>query len=271
MTLHPPAITPPGRRSAFTLIELLVVIAIIAILAAILFPVFAKAREKARQAACLSNVKQMGLAFIQYSQDFDETLPPRIYWDAINGFKEGWSWRRLIYPYVKSADVFTCPSNPNNNQLTRDSLPANLPVGQTALFHISYSVNGQDSAGGGPLTGTPMQSKKIVTLAMLRRPADLILAGEYTANNSEINLSFIANKNGTGNGKPLFMFSGHSGFANYIFADGHAKGLKPTQTCSTGNTNNLWFNGIGPQPCPTSATPANDLIGNLRIVESFYK
>src|ERR1700743_3800079 len=90
--------------AGFTLIELLVVIAIIAILAAILFPVFAKAREKARQTACLSNCKQMSLGIQQYTQDYDETLP----WaqQAVGG-----AWNLLIYPYVKNDQVFQCPSD----------------------------------------------------------------------------------------------------------------------------------------------------------------
>ena len=95
-----------NRASAFTLIELLVVIAIIAILAAILFPVFAQARAKARQTACLSNGKQLGLGIIQYTQDYDGVLPP----SAVGGTTDTIAWPSLIYPYVKSAGVFICPS-----------------------------------------------------------------------------------------------------------------------------------------------------------------
>src|ERR1700753_1197036 len=94
-----------NRRQGFTLIELLVVIAIIAILAAILFPVFAKAREKARQTACLSNEKQLGTAVMMYCQDFDEHLPS--VWDA----NDHLTWADEIYPYVKSLGAFVCPSN----------------------------------------------------------------------------------------------------------------------------------------------------------------
>src|SRR5580658_7657312 len=90
-------------KKGFTLIELLVVIAIIAILAAILFPVFAKAREKARQTACLSNEKQLGLAEMQYTQDYDETFP------STNDYGTGWA--KTIYPYVKSLGVFACPDD----------------------------------------------------------------------------------------------------------------------------------------------------------------
>ena len=92
-----------GRRKAgFTLIELLVVIAIIAILAAILFPVFARARENARRTSCLSNLKQWGLAVMQYTQDYDETLPGH--------YKDPNPWTVFMQPYVRSTQIYTCPS-----------------------------------------------------------------------------------------------------------------------------------------------------------------
>jgi prepilin-type N-terminal cleavage/methylation domain-containing protein/prepilin-type processing-associated H-X9-DG protein len=105
-----------GRRTAgFTLIELLVVIAIIAILAAILFPVFARAREKARQASCTSNLKQIALGGLMYAQDYDETLPGHGC-----GWNEPWGvtgraetcYAAKIYPYIKNYQIFTCPSDP---------------------------------------------------------------------------------------------------------------------------------------------------------------
>ena len=99
----------PRAGAAFTLIELLVVIAIIAILAAILFPVFAQARDKARQATCLSNLKQMGTAIMMYTQDHDETLPGGIN----NGLPSNRTWMHVIEPYTKNRAVFVCPSAPD--------------------------------------------------------------------------------------------------------------------------------------------------------------
>jgi len=113
--------TGKPRHAGFTLIELLVVIAIIAILAAILFPVFARAREKARQASCQSNLKQLALSFQMYAQDFDETLPVNYYntpAGSTRTFPDGstasagpWLWFHMIYPYVNNDQIFNCPTS----------------------------------------------------------------------------------------------------------------------------------------------------------------
>ncbi len=103
------------RKRGFTLIELLVVIAIIAILAAILFPVFAKAREKARTSSCMSNIKQIMLAELSYAQDYDEAFCPTRRWNTpredpvVNGANMWWD--QALAPYLKSTQILTCPSN----------------------------------------------------------------------------------------------------------------------------------------------------------------
>jgi prepilin-type N-terminal cleavage/methylation domain-containing protein/prepilin-type processing-associated H-X9-DG protein len=99
------------KRRGFTLIELLVVIAIIAILAAILFPVFARAREKARQASCSSNLKQIGLAILMYAQDYDERYPCECHQLGQPNNAGNWCWRYDVYPYIKNWQVFACPSS----------------------------------------------------------------------------------------------------------------------------------------------------------------
>jgi prepilin-type N-terminal cleavage/methylation domain len=103
---------PPGKTSAFTLIELLVVIAIIAILAAILFPVFAQARSKARQASDMSNLKQIALGWMMYAQDYDERLIPRALYvgDCGEGAGREWAfWYVAVHPYIKNGQIFTSP------------------------------------------------------------------------------------------------------------------------------------------------------------------
>lgn len=97
------------RRKGFTLIELLVVIAIIAILAAMLFPVFARAREKARQSSCISNLKQIETANIMYAQDYDSTF---VVWTLNSSTPDLW-WQPKLYPYIKNRQIYICPSDPN--------------------------------------------------------------------------------------------------------------------------------------------------------------
>ena len=100
------------RRSGFTLIELLVVIAIIAILAAILFPVFARAREKARQASCQSNLKQIALAGLMYVQDYDEKFPCTPYWECGRPNTPARTrWYVCLYPYIKNQQLYACPTD----------------------------------------------------------------------------------------------------------------------------------------------------------------
>jgi len=206
-------------KSGFTLIELLVVIAIIAILAAILFPVFAKARENARRTSCASNMKQIGLGYMQYVQDNDETYPGRD--------MGGISWRGIIYPYIKSAALFTCPSNSTRN--TENVTLSSGPVS----FRCDYAVNnaGHDPNGGccnGQFPGGQAGS----SIAQVDKPSQKLLVVEMRNQNWEDYASPWWNSY-PGNWVPA-GFAGHMGTMNCLFADGHVKSLRPTATVAGG-------------------------------------
>ena len=143
-----------GRAAGFTLIELLVVIAIISILAAILFPVFASAREKARQASCLSNERQIGLAFMQYTQDNDETVPPNDQRSKTTNNLVA-NWIDLMYPYTKNTQVFLCPSAPEGEYTAAVANPTLL---YTYACNNVYFWDPTESIFGASGTGTPIST-----------------------------------------------------------------------------------------------------------------
>jgi prepilin-type processing-associated H-X9-DG protein/prepilin-type N-terminal cleavage/methylation domain-containing protein len=210
-------------RTQFTLIELLVVIAIIAILAAILFPVFAKAREKARQTACLSNCRQMTTAMLSYVQDYDEVFPGNHYaWPAprIPGAYYA-TFNIFIMPYVKNDQLFACPSK---------VMTYVDPNGGTQVFNLSYGWNQLYVGGGAGYSGGPGAA-----LAAVQAPTSTILladagggvtgwAGCTAYDNLSPSIappSFVA----TSGNQRRVCADRHNGGANCAFVDGHAKWL----------------------------------------------
>ncbi|MEN6643068.1 MAG: DUF1559 domain-containing protein [Armatimonadia bacterium] len=203
-------------RRGFTLIELLVVIAIIAILAAILFPVFAKAREKARQSSCLSNVKQLALAALSYAQDYDEMFPG-IFQQAWSGNPSYLMWEDCILPYVKNSQIFKCPSHVDV------VLGSNQPTTFGVLWgSLGYGWNGgtfnaspfySDGIGNGMFIGTPPW----VGLGAIPAPAETLLLGDLMPGQTGVIVWFV--------NEPSWYASVHNGGGSYAFVDGHAKWL----------------------------------------------
>jgi prepilin-type N-terminal cleavage/methylation domain-containing protein/prepilin-type processing-associated H-X9-DG protein len=225
------------RNTGFTLIELLVVIAIIALLAAILFPVFARARENARKSACMSNMKQIGLGMMQYAQDYDERMPPYTANDqadrnipaqlAIAG------WALLLDPYLKSAQIFQCPSN-------------RMRAGDATTPRYSdyiYNANICYTPGVVTIGGVQTQPSKSTPLADFSHTANTIVTwdGPTVATNGEFpwgstyayeDESYFALAIANTSTHYSIMEHGigirrHMEGANYAFADGHAKWLTP--------------------------------------------
>ena len=212
----------------FTLIELLVVIAIIAILAAILFPVFARARENARRSSCQSNLKQIGLGILQYVQDNDERMMA-----SRNSAMGNLPWQDVVQPYVKSTQLFKCPSNTNSGTTDQVNGSGQAAYPQYPAIPQSYEAvaggynspaNNTANWGGTPAIvysttygqsgGTPAPT----SLAQMEAPSTTIMVGEHPSRQD-----------------PEFWVSGvdftnHLGTSNFLYADGHVKSLKPTAT-----------------------------------------
>jgi len=221
---------------AFTLIELLVVIAIIAILAAILFPVFAQAREKARQTSCLSNLKQIGVGLMMYSQDYDEQLPPawigypNVNWPGVA------RWMDVVQPYVKNTQIFSCPSSntkyvPVPPGQTVDGAGVADKNGGYAMNVAYYEANTVDAAS----PPTPVFDKAgefPKSLAQVADPAGTAYVFDFfngggsfqcawpsIAGQPEVVTTVTPRTLGPGG----WLRETHQGQINILFCDGHAK------------------------------------------------
>lgn len=208
-----------GRTKAFTLIELLVVIAIISIIAAILFPVFARARENARRTSCLSNLKQMGLGIMMYTQDYDEMYPPAyISSSAPTPFgNSDWDWKKIIYPYVKNQQLFVCPSKTSTMNIDFMNYGINQSV---TANHTPMSIAGMNS---------PASKYLVMDSGHWRIRYTMI-----TDSDSETNLFYLPGQGSAGYTCSNNDARAHSDCetgrhfegVNIIFADGHTKWLK---------------------------------------------
>jgi len=262
---------PRCGSKAFTLIELLVVIAIIAILAAILFPVFARARENARRSSCQSNLKQIGLGLLQYTQDYDETMPfayhgKNTYDNPTSGSPwTGYVWNDMIFPYVKSEQIFNCPSfsqEPSGFTVKpyQYVAPPGLSTdanarGFTNKTYGTYSLNVAYGCTGncGSPTVDPVDSSHdngdiLVKLSKLANPATSVWVtesrGEDKGNGQGTAANFIGWRNGgkispgdstpgTGQGvTQSYRTMGDSAWDTYELAERHLQ-----------TTNVLWADG----------------------------
>ncbi len=211
---------------AFTLIELLVVIAIIAILAAILFPVFARAREKARQASCQSNLKQIGLAFLMYVQDYDEMAMPVQVSGAGKTYYWWGSWdgstlneqEGLLYPYMRNTQIRACPSFPETLR--------------TALGLTGYGYNYAYLSPYLP----PDWDVHPVSIAKIQNPAETVLMADA----ARINTWSYPQPTLEGNAyldPPSYSYPGfharHNETGNVLWMDGHVKARKPVYRTGT--------------------------------------
>lgn len=225
-----------GANRAFTLIELLVVIAIIAILASVLFPVFARARESARRASCQSNLRQIGLGIIQYTQDYDEKMPYNA-WTAYpigqvqndpllpgalftSGSNKQVSWMDIVYPYVKSTQIFICPSAPASGT-TGVVYPS---YGYQAILG-SYGTLNTLGQCANYLNPTTMCNTAFnpMRLSQLTRPAEIIVsqdihnyANSYQFMPTDVWLS-------ANNAANEVKVAPHLGGGNILYLDGHVK------------------------------------------------
>ena len=213
------------RKQGFTLIELLVVIAIIAILAAILFPVFAKAREKSRAISCLSNMRQLGTAAAMYAQDNDEMYVTHCHRPDLTGPVLAY-WFEMLQPYVNNWQIVVCPSH-------RGAKGGHGIVGSYGYICTGFTYNPSSPN----FTGLAHYG----SLAQICYPSEMIMIGESTKSTCRVCPHYHV-QDGE-HVPPVHHYPSdlarHNGGANYIFFDGHAKGMRYEQTLAG---RNMWMN-----------------------------
>lgn len=231
-------------KKGFTLIELLVVIAIIAILAAILFPVFARAREKARQTSCLSNIKQLTLGVQMYVQDFDERFPPLL---CTDGATYLYTVFQTVQPYIKNQQIGRCPSRgtsfrcPNGQQISGNALYLDFSLyraaGFTHINDVDYGVNER-------LISSTYVGE---SLSSVQKPSETPLC--FDAYSSTASHSYATpGPLPLGSGGGWYAAWRHNGTVNVGFVDGHAKAMTgqnfPCYQTSSYAYNEIW--GLAP-------------------------
>jgi len=243
------------KKKAFTLIELLVVITIISILAAILFPVFARARENARRASCMSNLKQTSLGIMQYTQDYDERYPrwcdpdmvstdTSMPWHQFGVIPTGsdtvniLTWMDFIYPYVKNTQIFVCPSARANGQENAPSYGYSTGISMGGSFG---SLSGGYNYHGGDLTLNNIP----ISLAQVQRPSEIVMVMDYNSVYSLVTSPAEIRRNAVSSDPT--RVTPHLGGANVAYADGHVKWKT-----------NAYFKSIasGTDYCPLNPTTA---------------
>lgn len=265
--------TPRRRQApAFTLIELLVVIAIIAILAAILFPVFAQAREKARGISCISNLRQIGTAMLMYTQDYDEVWVSPVTFCAGtridnplapgDAFKPRPMWHARIYPYTKNFQIYNCPSDPFKKTTPADRFYyISYGYNYGYLSTLSFTGAGGPAEGGDPVCGTTWF--RGVSQAAVGRPSEIVMATDNGGTDPGVGYYFMGSAVNPPDANPsqyYFWSPGPAGFgfdannycgpkwdkfgcvsnrhtdgANSAFCDGHAKFFKIDRLASGTN------------------------------------